>query len=224
MRWKGLVDDRLSFDGAGGADACGTGGGEKTGCPFCSDLLCDNFLKYGLRDSWAGGLETGVGSYSLLEDGGAARLGGGDATEPVSIWLVAGVLPCGVKCCGPSSSSSSDDESFSICSSCSWSCRSRSRAASNSALWEASLASFSLAPLSAAFLRAFSSCFLTLPALTCSSSARSRAWAASRSFSMSFSCAFAAALGKMSVGQFVHLEDTPTRAVHVVVSALLVRL
>lgn len=135
--------------------------------------------------SW-GSAMTGIG-------GAAAAGGGGDVVgaDP-NIWLCVGVLCWGVISMGPSSSS--DESSSPRPSISSWSCLSRSLAASISARWAASLASFSLASRSAACLRRFSSCFLTFPCLTCSSRALRRACAASLSLARSSSCCLASAL------------------------------
>jgi hypothetical protein len=190
IRWKGLVEESSLGTEAGGESGWvggrGGGGGAADGGPDSEEEDTESFLKYGFRDSSAAGLDKGVESRTLLvEDGSGANEAGGEETLG-RIWLLVGVasVPCGVTACGPSSS---DDESSPRLSSCNWSCLSRSRAASSSARWAASLASFSLASFSAAFFRAFSSCFLTLPALTCSSRALRRACAASRSFSNSSS-------------------------------------
>ena len=114
-------------------------------------------------------------------------IAGSEQWELVSLertWLFVGVVSCGVISCGPSSS---EELSSSRLSNCNCSCLSLSLAASSSARCAASLASFSFASFSAACFLRFSSCFLTLPCLTCSSSARSLACAASRSFARSSS-------------------------------------
>ncbi len=112
------------------------------------------------------------------------RSGGWALPSLESTWLLVGVVSCGVISWGLSSSDESSSPRF---SNCSCNCRSFSLAASISARWAASLASFSFASFSAACFLRFSSCFLTLPCLTCSSRALSRACEASRSFSSSSS-------------------------------------
>lgn len=92
---------------------------------------------------------------------------------------------------GPSSSDESSSPRF---SNCNCSCLSFSFAASISARWAVSLASFSLASFSAACFLRFSSCFLTLPCLTCSSSALSLACEAARSLASSSSWRWASPL------------------------------
>lgn len=191
IRWKGLVEASVGGAGAGGA-AVGTGGA-LTGAD--GDEASDGWvinLKYGfLLSASAGGEATTVGT-----DGGEAT---GEATFRSSSWLPAtvGVDAWGVTCSGPSSSE--DESSSFMASSCRWSSSSRSFAASISARLAASLASLSLASARAAFFFFFSSSFLSLPCRTCSSRALSRAWAASCSLEKSSSSSLAFSLCKMLV-------------------------
>lgn len=136
---------------------------------------------------------------------GAAGAGGGVALRSSS-WLPSWLLPrvgveaWGVICCGPSSSSE-DESPSSMAAICRWSSSSRWRAASISARWAASFASFSLASATAAFFRFFSSSFLSFPWRTCSSKAFRRAEAASRSLASSVSCCLASLLFPVSLNE-----------------------
>lgn len=145
----------------------------------------------------------GVAGASGTGAGGGGGGGGGEAAVVGSTWLCVGVLSCGVMLTGPSSS---DELSSARPSSsrCSW--RSRSLAASSSARWAASLASLSFASRSAAALRRFSSCFLSLPCLTCSSSSRRRASCASFSLWNSSSWRLASSLLDVSAsGVYIYI-------------------
>lgn len=154
------------------------------------------FLKKGFFDSLLmeddGPRFTGASGGLVAVDSDGVKAGGargsdvGGLLSRDSTWLLVGVVSWGVMPGGPSSSE--EEESSPRLSSCSCSCRSRSFAASISARWAASLASFSLASFSAAFFLRFSSCFCILPCLTCSSKALSRACEASRSLASSSSC------------------------------------
>lgn len=126
--------------------------------------------------------------------GGGGGGGGGEAAVVVgNTWLCVGVLSWGVMLIGPSSSEELSSPRPSS-SRCNW--RSLSLAASSSARWACSLASLSLASRSAASFRRFSSCFLILPCLTCSSRARRRASWACFSLSISSSWRLASSLNQ----------------------------
>lgn len=147
---------------------------------------CAIFFKKGFLDSSDGGLVTigiagrgGLGSEMVGGSGGATG-GGAEGVSFDNSWLSVGVIASGP--------SSSDELSSPRFSNCSCNCRSRSFAASTSARWAARRASRSLTSRCASFLRFFSSSFRSLPCCTCSSSARKRAWAASRSLTISSSC------------------------------------
>lgn len=120
----------------------------------------------GLCIGTGGGLVRASDSAGVDFDSGNWMLPSRDST-----WLFVGVVSCGVISWGPSS----DESSSPRLSNCNCSCLSLSFAASSSARWAASLASFSFASFSAACFLRFSSCFLTLPCLTCSSKALSLA-------------------------------------------------
>lgn len=194
MRWKGLVE--TSAWGGGGGATGGAGAGGAGGAATLDNVSedCDIILKYGLRLS--GGLEVticGRGGGVACRSGSGSGAGSGSRSR-LTIWLPpkVGVDAWGVICSGPSSS---DDElSSSIASSCLRRSSSRFRAASISARRWASWASFSFASASAAFFFCFSSAFLSLPCRTCSSRAFKRASASWRSLARSSSWALALSL------------------------------
>ena len=140
----------------------------------CCICLKKGFLEADSKDE-ATGSEGGTGWLSGIErgaDGGDAMEGSWELVSRERIWLLVGVVSWGVISCGPSSS---DELSSPSPSNCNCNCLSFSFAASSSARCAASFASLSFASFSAACLLRFSSCFLILPCLTCSSKALRRA-------------------------------------------------
>jgi len=141
-------------------------------------------LDSGSGDCTAGGLPIAVPGSGDAAGGSGGACGGAVSVDGLAAFsestvLAVGVLSSGVTLVGSSSSLLS---SLSMFSSCARSCLSRSLAASISARCAARRASLSDASFFAASRRFFSSAFLSLPALTCSSSARSEASCSSRCF------------------------------------------
>ncbi len=156
MRWKGLVETSAAWDpGAVEGAAVGVAVADVAVLADAAMSDCDSIRKYGFRLS--------VLPSSAAEAAEPACLG---SSSWLPTWLPppsVGVDAWGVIC---SASSSSDELSSFMFSSCRWSSSDRLRAASISARRAASLASLSLASASAAFFFFFSSSFFTLPCLT----------------------------------------------------------